>query len=373
MHRRLLPAALAVIALAGPGARPARADLLVSSPGNPLGPPTDKVLRYDDRTGAFLGVFIDGFSGGGPLGPISGLALGPGGLVYAAKTVSTIGEAGAVERRDPATGAFLGYFVPQGSGGLARPGTLAFGPDGDLYVRKGTGAGLPNDSILRYDGRTGAFLGTFIGPIGHEINDFVFGPDRNVNVNSAGGNVLRYDGTTGQPLGLFAGGIGGDFQGRVFGPDGNLYVSDDLGSAVRWFDGTTGALLGNFVAPKAGGLFNPTNLVFGPDGSLYVSSRDDNSVKRYDGATGAYLGDFVPPGGGGLSGPTALLFTAAAVPKPPALPLAALAALASLAYGWGRKRWGSAGAGPAAPGDRSDTAGPAFRRCRPRADQEANW
>src|SRR5438309_7558521 len=61
---------------------------------------------------------------------------------------------GNVLRYDERTGDFLGEFVPSGSGGLSKPSGLIFGPDGNLYV------GTPNgtNSILRYDGLTGAPL-----------------------------------------------------------------------------------------------------------------------------------------------------------------------------------------------------------------------
>jgi DNA-binding beta-propeller fold protein YncE len=64
-------------------------------------------------------------------------------------------------RYDGTTGAFLDAFVPAGSGGLAQPSGLVFGPDGNLYVA----AHAPSagqGTVFRYDGTTGAFLDTFI-------------------------------------------------------------------------------------------------------------------------------------------------------------------------------------------------------------------
>ena len=48
-------------------------------------------------------------------------------------------------------------FVTSGSGGLIDPTSLAFGPDGNLYV---TSTG--DDAIRRYAGSNGAFLGVFV-------------------------------------------------------------------------------------------------------------------------------------------------------------------------------------------------------------------
>ena len=63
----------------------------------------------------------------------------------------------SVLRYDGTTGAFIGEFVATGNGGLDLPVGLAFGPDGSLYV---SSAGT--DSVLRYDGVTGAFIDDFV-------------------------------------------------------------------------------------------------------------------------------------------------------------------------------------------------------------------
>lgn len=54
---------------------------------------------------------------------------------------------------------FIRVFVPPGSGGLMAPEGLAFGPNGNLFV---SNAG--SNSVLEYDGTTGAFVTTFVAP-----------------------------------------------------------------------------------------------------------------------------------------------------------------------------------------------------------------
>jgi WD40 repeat protein len=84
----------------------------------------------------------------------------------------------------------------------------------------------------------------------------------------------------------------------------DLLAGNVTDNSIKRYDGATGAFIGNFVAPGAGGLSGPTFFIFGPDRNLYVSSCYTASVKRYDGATGAYMGDFATSGSGGIIGCT---------------------------------------------------------------------
>jgi DNA-binding beta-propeller fold protein YncE len=135
------------------------------------------------------------------------------------------------------TGEFLGEFVSAGSGGLTAPDTLVIGPDGHLYVASGDT--LENSAVLRYDGKTGQFLGKF-----------------------ASGNGMR------RPYGV------------VFGPDNLMYVSSFLSDQLLRFNASTGAFVDVFATGdgKAGGLNGPNGLVFGPDGKLYVSTEGTVAV-----------------------------------------------------------------------------------------------
>jgi hypothetical protein len=213
---------------------------------------------------------------------------------------------------------------------------LIFGPDGNLYV-----GSLLTDSILRYDGITGAPLpsagnsgATFVpsgsggltfGRSGDLGAWLVFGPDGNLYVKSGGitappdsSSVLRFNGKTGEFIDAFvpagSGGLTGP-RALVFGPDGNLYVNsiDSGPGSVLRYDGTTGAFLDVFVTADSNpfGEVNsgrPRGLVFGPDGNLYVGRADHDCVLRYHGQTGAFLDAFVPEGSGGVSGPEGPVF-----------------------------------------------------------------
>jgi DNA-binding beta-propeller fold protein YncE len=245
------------------------------------------VLRYDGTSGAF----IDVFTKGADLHSLRGIIFGPDGNLYVADFDHSFG--GRVVRFNGQTGEFIDDFVPGGSGGLSGIRGLVFGPSGrsgrtlDLYVTSGRG-----NSILRYDGVTGAFVDVFAAP-------------------GSGGLA--------SPTGL------------TFGPDGNLYVTSnpEANLSVLRFQGPSGpapgAFIDTFVPAGSGGLQVPLGVIFGPDGNrdgaldLYVSDgRFDGgsltgkkgTVKRYDGVTGAFIDVFVPERSGGLRRPSMITFTA---------------------------------------------------------------
>ena len=251
----------------------------------------------------FLDAFVPAGSGGLDGGHHA--VFGPDGNLYVAA-----GAIDSVLRYDGTSGAFLGEFVAKNSGGLDNPHGLQFGADGHMYI-----ASKKGDEVLRYDGTTGSSLGTFVsvgsGGLDHPT-DFVFGPDGNLYVASAlTDSVLRYNGTTGAFIDAFVqtgdGGLLGP-HGLTFGPDGNLYVS--VGGAtdkVLRYDGVTGAFIGDFVTAGSGGLDDPKQLVF-RDGNLYVSSAMGDAILRFDASTGAFVDEFVAPGSGGLDKPVGFTF-----------------------------------------------------------------
>jgi DNA-binding beta-propeller fold protein YncE len=260
-------------------------DLLVSSRF------TNQVLRYDARTGAFVGAFA---SGGGLANPV-GEGFGPDGNLYVVSK-NTL----QVLRYDGSSGAFLGVFVDDPS--LVEARHLTFGPDGNLYVSQ-----VSPEQVRRYNGTTGASMGVFAtNPNIHGGTLAIeFMPHGDMLVGSALTNqILRFDGNTGTYRGVFASGGGLDLpQTLAYGPDGSLYVVSGNSGTILRFDGETGALLGTF----ASGLAFPTGFAFAPDGKAYVTTLNDNAIVRLDAQTGANLGTFVPAGSGGMNTPVFLL------------------------------------------------------------------
>ena len=265
-----------------------------------------------------------------------------------------------IRRYDATTGAYLGVFAS--GGGLTTPAGLAFGRDGNLYVGN---ADLPG-TVLRYNGRTGAFMDVFVTISGYYLYGMAIGPDGNVYAGLDNGAIERFDGTTGASMGVFIpahavyGGMGfhngslfvtylgtsghpygelyqyngttGAFIANVYstfsgngprdprsGPDGNLYVPDWQTYHVVKFNGTTLTYVGNIINDATH--YWPMSLAFGTDGNTLLVLEDNglaSSINRYNLATGAFINQLVAPGSGGLGRASGLVL----VPSPPRLVVA---------------------------------------------------
>src|SRR5437879_4977998 len=115
-------------------------------------------------------------------------------------------------------------FMAAGSGRMNDPIDPVIAMNGNLFV-----SNYVNNSVMEYNGTTGAFLRTFV------------------------------------PSG--SGGLNGP-HGLVFGPNGNLFVSSQGNHSVMEYNGTNGAFLRTFVPPGSGGLNYPTYLTFSPVASV---------------------------------------------------------------------------------------------------------
>ena len=342
---------------------------------------TDSVLRYDQRTGAFVDEFVPRFSGG--LTSPEGLVVGPHDhdLYVVGGFEGGPGQTKAVFRYNGTDGAFLGEFTEPGH--LIRPAAVLFGPDGNLYVTDFIEFGSPA-KIVRFNGTTGAFMDDFVDPLVGGVTNplgMAFAPSVENPItldlyicSYSTSSVLRYDGTTGDFKGTYAV-VDGVPLSLAFGPDSNLYVTSGDQRNVLRFQGpagsSPGALMDTFVPAGSGGLLSADGLLFGPDGNedgeqdLYVTTlewtgsakakKGTSGVKRYDGVTGAFIDTFVTPDSGGLRGPDFLTFTDTdpvtlnyrggparhavihGVPEPTSLLMTSLGAAGMALYRWRRR------------------------------------
>jgi streptogramin lyase len=193
------------------------------------------------------------------------------------------GRTGAAKPGPLKSGAVFVESEPQG---LSNIKDLCFDADGDLYL-----IGQSLNAVLKYDGTNGAFLGQFVpngsGNIAN-LEALTFGPDGNLFVVGGGLNgVWRFRGDTGAPLpavgkpdAVF---VETNLQGLsnikdlCFGPDGNLYLIGESRNAVLRYDGATGAYLGAFVGDNAAGIANLEAVLF-PQALLPLPAVDPRGV-----------------------------------------------------------------------------------------------
>jgi sugar lactone lactonase YvrE len=267
-------------------------DLAIGADGNVYvaSSGTNNLIRYT-ATGQLLGTFVAAGSGGlsGPYG----LAFGPDGNLYVDSTGTN-----AVYEYSGSTGAFLNTFVSAGSGGLTDPRGMAFGQDGNLYVSsRGTQSvdrfqgptGSAPGSPLPAAGQSGAtFVATGSGGLAGPL-DLIFGPNGNLfvangtpmpGITNNNYGVLEYSGTGGGFVTTYVGcGTGGvtDPRGLPFDQDGRLYVADAVTNAMHRFD-NQGNYLDDPVTGAASSIKTPIGIAFDAQGDLLVSSRDTNAV-----------------------------------------------------------------------------------------------
>ncbi len=229
-------------------------------------------------------------------------------------------------------GAFVRELTPAE---LISPRSLAFGPDGGLYV-------LSLDNKVLVLDSTGAAVREF--PIGvGQPNEIVFGPQGHLLVGTDSQVVQEYD--VSGPTSKFVRHFDTDdaVRGLAIGPNGHLYAGGDVvreyttdGAFVRtitnkiefatkvtvgprghlWVRASTSRYcrfdaLGKHLADvdAEGELSFPEGSAFGPDGRLYLTSGGaDDKVLIVDPETDVVVGERKAPPGV-LDGPFALAFS----------------------------------------------------------------
>ena len=167
---------------------------------------------------------------------------------------------------------------------LSGPTGMAFDDSGDLYV-----ADSFANTILKFDGQTGASLGVFA-----DSTDGIFGPSTLqfragslyvANLGSPiaatfGTTVQKYDVSTGVGTNFGSGHNGPD--GLVFDGSGNLYVSQSQSNVVTKFDSSGAALPPNLADSS---ISWPAGLTFIPNtDDLLIANVTGQKIVKFDGA-----------------------------------------------------------------------------------------
>ncbi len=294
LRRCCAPAvALAAVAAAVPGIGQCGIYFLSSSN-------TNQVMIYDEYTGAFRGTV------GTIINPAAS-QVGYDGDMFVPSDGATEGS-GLMLRYDSVTGAYKGLF-PLG-GRMTTPVALGVGPDGLAYIDDAA-----NNTVLRYD-KDGNFIDVFCDGVSSPLSIpamQVF-DDKIMYIASGGNNsILKFDLKTKAYLGYFVPpGSGGLVKpiGLEFGPDGNLYTSSSGTNAVLRYNGKTGEFIDAFVPPGSGGLSFPRAIRFaGPNTNLFVASANTKQVLEYDRLTGHFIGVFSDASVDGVDGERGLAFS----------------------------------------------------------------
>ena len=255
----------------------------------------------------------------------------------------------AIGRYSGANGAFEGYFVSPGSGGLDQPQKIFFHPNtGNMLV-----TGFFNNAVKEYNGETGAYIGNWSS--GYNLSSptkMILGNDNLLYVSQWDGKVVRFnlDGsfvdeftsiTIPAGLGmewddddnLYVASWGSDgFNGQVyrFDPQGNsmgvfinstqldgpsglwrdeagdFFVTDWRKGSVLQFD-SNGTFKGTFIS----GNDRIEGHAFADNGEIYICNVSVNQVKRYS-ANGVFINTFIDDSN--LAGPNDIVFEPIATP-----------------------------------------------------------
>ncbi|WHY54750.1 Vgb family protein [Peribacillus simplex] len=262
-------------------------------------PQNGDVLKYNGQTGAFLGELVKSNAPGAPFAP-RGIVLSKQNILFVAD-MGDVDVPGEVRMYNGTTGVFLGNLDHSGFTGQFHPRALVIGPDSLLYVSVRNLPQPEGGAVLRFNPKTGKFLGVFIES--NTLNDLnrpeglVFGPDDNLYITSFRRDasntdkILIFDGETGK----FLDKIDLDFVGQprafaqaiLFGPDGKLFVpingdGPDTGSVLRYNLHHHHKTFDVFVPPASAGgpLGMPWYLTFGntnPGTLAYQHDQEESS------------------------------------------------------------------------------------------------
>jgi DNA-binding beta-propeller fold protein YncE len=216
------------------------------------------VLKFNGTTGAYIGPLISTAAlASGSITDPNDMEIGTDGNLY---IMSHFNEGGKnITRFNATTGALVGVF--SASGTEHHQHGLAFGTAGDLFQ-----ANLFDHLIERFNGGTGASMGTFASNPGIGTGDLAFGPTTLYVANTAAGGVLRFNALTGTGMPPLIAAAPGETYWGILVDGGTLYLSNTFTGVLRKYDATTGAFISD--ASVGAGALDIIAMVPEPSASL---------------------------------------------------------------------------------------------------------
>ena len=193
-------------------------------------------------------------------------------------------------RYDGRSGDFEGVFAQGRAARVDRPASLRVGPSGYAYV-----AGFGVGDIVRYDLASGAMKDVFYWDttLLEEPLEIAFRQDEVLVLGNDTNNVVVLDaqGTARREIGYMRNALD-----MVLAPDGRtLYVGVETDTAaIQVWDVDTGSLVREIGRPDE--LASGTSLALAADGSLYACDWQREQIVRFDPLTGEVIDTVVPPG-----------------------------------------------------------------------------
>jgi RHS repeat-associated protein len=272
----------------------------------------------------------------------NGVAVGPDNSLYIADSydnrIREVTPDGIINTiAGNGTGSYGGDGGPATAASLSEPGAVAVGPDGSLYIadtlndriRKvtpdGTISTVAGDGTCKCLGDGGPAIAASLSRPG----GIAVGPDGSLYISDTQDNRVREvtsDGAINTIAGTGTQGYSGDGapataanlnnpEGVAVGTDGSIYIADSGNSVIRKVapDGTISTVAGNGVSSYGGNgllatkaeLNHPEDVTEGPDGSLYISDTSNAVIRKVtpSGIISTVAGGGAPPSGLGDGGP----------------------------------------------------------------------
>ena len=258
-------------------------------------------------------------------------------------------NAGEVLRYNWKTGAYLGVFAS----GISAPGGVLYdGNTNSLYVSEfSETGGFDGHRVLRYNATTGAATGTFDAGAAGGLADMALGADGKLYVsNFYYGQVLQFDpANASAPPVVFAQDAALSGSNGLLFHAGKLDVVGLMSQNVVQFN-ANGSSAGQLVSAASQYLYFPSDAVIDPDGNLLVSCLGNNSNPLIPYAPG-YIGKFNASSGAAINPYFIMNTNPASWIQPTAMliePYAVWSGGATGSTSWtNAANWG--GAAPAAP------------------------